>query len=282
VRRNADRAAQGYLAAASLEQEVGRRMLERLEYVKLTPKRILDAGSGPSPQAGALKKRYRDARIVALDHSLAMLRQVEAPGLLRRLAGGARTLAVCADFVRLPLAARSFSLVWSNMALHWGASPQAALAEFHRVLEVEGLLMFSTVGPDTLKELRTAFAGRGGAPHVHSFIDMHDLGDMLVAAGFAAPVMDTETITLTYPGVDALTADLRSTGQACALEGRSRGLLGPRCWKSVCGALESTKREGRLAATVEVVYGHAWKAAPRRTPEGHAVVNFGNDRHLRN
>ena len=257
-------------------------MLERLEYVKLSPKRILDAGSGPSPQAGAFAKRYREANVLALDHSLAMLRQVESPGLLRRLAGRARTSAVCADFVRLPIAARSFSLVWSNMALHWGASPQAALAEFHRVLEVEGLLMFSTVGPDTLKELRSAFSGRDGAPHVHSFVDMHDLGDMLVAAGFAAPVMDTETITLTYPDVDAMTADLRATGQACALEGRSRGLLGPRRWKAVRGALEKTRREGRLPATVEVVYGHAWKAAPRRTPDGHAVVNFESDPRLRN
>ena len=158
MRRNADRAAQGYLEAATLEQEVGRRMLERLEYVKLAPKRILDAGSGPSPQSSALTQRYRDATLVPLDHSLQMLRQVEPPGLLRRLAGRARTVALCADFGRLPLAARSFSLVWSNMALHWGASPQAALAEFHRVLEVEGLLMFSTVGPDTLKELRSAFS----------------------------------------------------------------------------------------------------------------------------
>ncbi len=257
-------------------------MLERLEYVKLAPKRILDAGSGPSPQSSALAQRYRDATLVPLDHSLQMLRQVESPGLLRRLTGRARTSAVCADFVRLPIAARSFSLVWSNMALHWGASPQAALAEFHRVLEVEGLLMFSTVGPDTLKELRSAFSGRGPAPHVHSFIDMHDLGDMLVASGFAAPVMDTEKITLTYPDVDAMTADLRATGQACALAGRARGLLGPRRWQSVREVLETTRREGRLAATVEVVYGHAWKAAPRRTHDGHAVVNFGSDTRLRN
>jgi malonyl-CoA O-methyltransferase len=202
--------------------------------------------------------------------------------LFGRLAGKARTQAVCADFLRLPIASRSISLVWSNMALHWGASPQAALAEFHRVLEVEGLLMFSTVGPDTLKEMRNAFAATGGAPHVHSFVDMHDLGDMLVAAGFAAPVMDTEAITLTYAGVDAMVADLRATGQACALDARSRGLLGARRWKSVIEALEKNRRDGRLPATVEVVYGHAWKAAPRRTPEGHAVVNFGSDNRLRN
>jgi malonyl-CoA O-methyltransferase len=250
--------------------------------VKLSPARILDAGSGPAPQAGALKQRYRGAQVVALDISPEMLRRIESPGLFGRLAGKTRTAAVCADIVRMPLASRAFSLVWSNMALHWAASPQAALGEFHRVLEVEGLLMFSTPGPDTLKELRSAFSAPGAAPHVHSFIDMHDLGDMLVAAGFSAPVMDTETVTLTYSGVEAMTDDLRASGQACALELRARGLLGRARWQAVRGALEATKREGRLAATVEVVYGHAWKGAPRRTPEGHAVVNFGSEPRLRN
>lgn len=282
MRRNADRAAAGYLAAARLEQEVGERMLERLDYVKLAPARILDAGSGPSPQAERLMQRYRGAQLVGLDVSLQMLRGITRPGLLERLRGRAGATAVCADLCRLPLAARGFSLVWSNMALHWGTDPQAALGEFHRVLEVDGLLMFSTLGPDTLKELRSAFAAQAGPPHVHSFIDMHDLGDMLVAAGFAAPVMDTETITLTYPGIDAMTADLRATGQTCALAGRSRGLYGPRNWAAVRARLAQNIRDTRLPATIEVVYGHAWKPAPRRTPEGHAIVNLGIDKRLRN
>ena len=142
------------------------------------------------------------------------------------------------------------------------------------MLEVEGLLMFSTIGPDTLKELRSAFPPTEGAPHVHGFVDMHDLGDMLVAAGFAAPVMDTETITLTYPTVDAMLADLRRSGQACALAGRSRGLLGRARWAAARKALEGCIRDGRLPATIEVVYGHAWKPVPRRTREGHAIVNL--------
>lgn len=274
ARRNADAAAAGYLDAAKLEQEVGARMLERLDYVKLRPRRILDAGSGPSPQAAQLAQRYRGTQIVALDFSLPMLRQSKPAGLLRRLTGRDRRLAVCADMARLPLVSGSFSLAWSNMALHWVADPPVALREFHRVLEIDGLLMFSTVGPDTLRELRSAFSRASAPAHVHSFIDMHDLGDMLVAAGFAAPVMDTETVTLTYPGVDAMTADLRATGQTCALASRSRGLFGVRSWRQVRASLEQCVRDGRLPATIEVVYGHAWKAAPRRTSEGHAIVKL--------
>lgn len=249
-------------------------MLERLDYVKLAPKRILDAGSGPAPQAASLLKRYRGAMLVALDFSLPMLHALPGRGWLHRLAGRAAPVPVCADLGRMPLAPRSCSLVWSNMALHWAADPQRAIEEFHRVLEVEGLLMFSTIGPDTLKELRSAFPPTEGAPHVHGFVDMHDLGDMLVAAGFAAPVMDTETITLTYPTVDAMLADLRRSGQACALAGRSRGLLGRARWAAARKALEGGIRDGRLPATIEVVYGHAWKPVPRRTREGHAIVNL--------
>lgn len=253
-------------------------MLERLDYVKLAPKRILDAGSGPSPQADALFKRYRGTGLVALDFSVPMLRARKRPGWLGRLAGAPAAVPVCADFGRLPLASRSFSMVWSNMALHWAADPQRAIVEFHRVLEVEGLLMFSTLGPDTLKELRAAFPSGGGAPHVHGFIDMHDLGDMLVAAGFAAPVMDTETVTLTYPSVEAMVADLRGTGQTCALAGRGRGWVGKGRWTQARQALEGGRREGRLSATVEVVYGHAWKPEPRRTVDGHAIVDLGSIR----
>jgi malonyl-CoA O-methyltransferase len=256
-------------------------MLERLDYVRLSPARILDAGSGPSPQSRPLAKRFPGAQLIALDVSLEMLRAVDPPGFLERLSGRKGAYRVCADMDRLPISSRSVSLAWSNMALHWSADPGTAIGELHRVLEVEGLLMFSTLGPDTLKELRSAFSGFSGPPHVHSFIDMHDIGDMLVAAGFAAPVMDTETITLTYASFAALASDLRSTGQACALAGRSRGLFGPRRWKAVRESLDKFMREGRLPATVEVVYGHAWKAAPRKTPEGHAIVNLGSDTRLR-
>jgi len=278
VRRNFEAAAQTYAGAARLEHEVGARMLERLDYVKLSPRRILDAGAGSAPQFAQLARRYPHAQRFALDLARPMLARLEARGLagrmFDRLRGRRAAMGVCADFTRMPLAAATCGLIWSNMALHWAADAPAAIAEFHRVLEVEGLLMFSTLGPDTLKELRAAVAGADAKPRVHGFVDMHDLGDMLVATGFSAPVMDTETITLTYADPGALLADLRATGQTCALAGRPRGLLGPRRWRHVFEALRAQMRAGRLAVSIEVVYGHAWKPAPRYSPEGHAIVRL--------
>ena len=237
-------------------------MLERLDYVRIAPARILDAGSGPAPQAAALGKRYPGAQLLAVDFSLPMLRQARAAGWLARLRGERRPAAICASIGRLPFAAGSVQLLWSNMALHWVQDPRAALAEFHRVLAPEGLLMFSTLGPDTLKELR-ASAGEG---RVHSFADMHDLGDWLVAAGFAAPVMDAERLTLAYRGVPALLADLRASGQSNARADRTRGLA-PR---GLRGALE---RAG-TSVSIEVVYGHAWKGTPRKSADGRSIVQF--------
>ena len=250
-------------------------MLERLDYVKLAPLRVLDAGSGPQREARRLARRYRAADVLALDFARGMLRAGRPRfGFLVRNA----PKPVCADFARLPLAAASVDLVWSNMSLHWVADPLAALREFHRVLAVDGLLMFSTLGPDTLAELRAA----AGAARVHSFADMHDLGDMLVAAGFAEPVMDMERVTLVYADGAALLADLRASGQTCALAGRAgekrRGLAGRGFLASLHARLAAQLREGRLPVSYEVLYGHAWRAPARRGPtqteDGRAIVQF--------
>ena len=262
ARRRFDRAAASYLGAARLELEVGTRMLERLDYVRLAPARVLDAGSGPAPQAAALARRYPGAQLVALDFSLPMLARARAArGWLARLRGRG-PLAVCAALERLPLAAASVELVWSNMALHWAADAQAALAELGRVLAPGGLLMFSALGPDTLKELRAA----AGAARVHRFADMHDLGDALVAAGFAAPVMDMEMLTLAYSGPRGLVADLRASGQTLARRDRARGLA-PR-------ALRAALAAAGASASIEVIYGHAWKGVPRHLPDGRSIVHF--------
>jgi malonyl-CoA O-methyltransferase len=262
ARRRFDRAAPGYLRAARLELEVGARMLERLDYVKLDPVRILDAGSGPAPQADALARRYPRAQLLALDFSLPMLAQARrARGLLARLAGRA-PLALAGRLERLPLAAGSVGLAWSNMALHWAADARAALAELERVLAPEGLLMFSTLGPDTLRELRAA----AGAARVHRFNDMHDIGDALVAAGFSAPVMDMEMLTLRYADGRGLAADLRATGQTLARADRARGLAG----KGVRAALEAAG----ASASIEVISGHAWKGARRKAADGRSIVHF--------
>ncbi len=272
ARRRFERAARTYSRASRLEAEVGERMLERLDYVKLAPRRVLDAGSGPGRDARALAKRYPQARVIALDFSHRMLRQED--GFLSRLFARNEKHSLCANFERLPLAGESVDLVWSNMALHWAVDPLAAFREFHRVLAVEGLLMFSTLGPDTLGGLRTA----AGAARVHAFADMHDLGDMLVAAGFSEPVMDMERLTLLYADGAALLADLRASGQTGALTGRARGLAGRRFFAALREKLEAQRRDGKLPVGYEVVYGHAWKAAPRRgsrqTADGRNIVQF--------
>ena len=243
ARRAFERAARSYTGASRIEAEVAARMLARLDYVRLEPRRILDAGSGPARDVAALERRYRGAELVALDFARAMLPR--AGRVARWLGRG--TLAICADLNRLPLAPQSVQLVWCNMALHWLHEPLAALREVERVLSPGGLLMFSTLGPDTLKELRAA----AGATRVHEFIDMHDVGDMLVAAGFAAPVMDMEMLRIEYASGERLLEDLRSSGQTNARPDRPRGLAGR-------GFLAEF-RGRKVSASYEVVYGHAWK-----------------------
>ena len=163
---------------------------------------------------------------------------------------------VCGDLEQLPIAAGALDLVWCNMALHWLSDPLPALREFARVLAPEGLVMFSTLGPDSLKELRAT----AGAARVHAFIDMHDLGDMLVAAGFSAPVMDMEMIELVYAQGASVVEDLRGSGQTSARADRQRGLTGR-------GFGERLRAGLAPRATFEVVYGHAWKAGKEKRPE---------------
>jgi malonyl-CoA O-methyltransferase len=278
VLRNASRAARGYDGAAVLAREVARRMGERLDLVTLQPARILDIGCGTGADLRLLAERYPQAERIGCDFSLAMLREAgeELPWFKRLLPGGRarEAMRVCGEAGRLPFADGSISLAWSNLMLHWLVDPLPAMREMQRVLAVDGLLMFTAFGPDTLKELRRCFAQADPLPHVHRFIDMHDLGDALVKAGFSEPVMDMETLTLTYDGIDALLRDLRVSGAQCALAGRRRGLSGKTLWSRVHAAYEMHRRDGRLPATFEVVYGHAWKPAPRSTADGRTIVQF--------
>jgi len=281
ARLSFEHAAASYDAAAVLQNEVCKRMLARLDYIKIDPLVVLDAGSGTGNALGGLLARYPQARVIALDLALAMARRARArrpwwKGLFD--SGGARLTAVCGDLERLPLATGRAGMIWSNLALQWMVDPKLAFAEMHRVLAPGGLLLFSSFGPDTLKELRTAFHGIDGHTHVHRFIDMHDVGDMLVASGFADPVMDMEVVTLTYAGVRELMRDLKAIGARNMTHGRPAGLSGKAWLARMERNYESLRRDGRLPATFEVVYGHAWKPAPRTSPTGHPVIDIKSAR----
>lgn len=276
VRRSFARAAPTYDEVAVLQREVGSRMLARLDYVRIEPQRVLDLGCGTGASLTALHERYPRALLVGADLSEAMLRTSKAQrSRLRWLLPFLRapeTPLLAADAAFLPLPPKSIGLLWSNLMLHWLDDPLAAFREAHRLLDIGGLLMFSTFGPDTLKELRASF--NDGQVHTQRFTDMHDYGDMLLDCGFSDPVMDAEVLTMTYANLDALLADLRLSGSTCAMRARRRSLAGRASWTAARAAYARLARDGRLPATVEVVYGHAWKAPARKTPDGHAIVRF--------
>lgn len=281
ARRFAQRAALRYAHRLDpVAREIESRMAERLALVRLEPHRILDAASGRGTSADALRRRFPEAQLIALDYAAAALPRPAEDGSLWRRArrllrtDATRSVAVCADLVALPIATASCQMVWANLALGAEHDPMPVFREWHRVLAVGGLLMLSTYGPDTLRELRAAFALVDDAPHVHGFIDMHDLGDMLVAAGFAEPVMDMETLTLTYASVRQLMDDLRETGQLNALADRRRTLSGRARRQALIDHCERSRQNDRFAASVEIVYGLAWKPAPRAVAEGASVIHF--------
>jgi malonyl-CoA O-methyltransferase len=274
VRRSFERAARTYDRNSVLQCEVGLRLMRHLDPMRLEPRRVLDLGSGTGMFLPKLRERFPRAQLTALDIARPMLEMAarRSSWLQRKVLRRAPGL-VCGDAERLPIASGALQLVFSNLALQW-CDPARVFAEAARVLEPGGLFLFSTFGPDTLKELRAAFAAADGRAHVNTFVDMHDLGDMLVHAGLADPVMDMDVITLEYSCVEKVARDLKAIGARNALPGRPRGLSGRELWRKMIAAYEQHRRDGVLPATYEVVYGHAWKVPPRKAPDGRSVVEF--------
>lgn len=273
VRRAFDRASDDYSAHAIVQAEIRSRLIERLDLVKLQPARVLDLGAASGGSTRQLKQRYPRARVIALDLSHRMLvRAARAQSFLRRFDR------LVADAERLPLRDASVGLVFSNLMLAWCNDVDGVFRETARTLATDGLFMFTTLGPDTLREVRDAFGPNDGYPHVHRFIDMHDLGDALMRTGFAEPVMDTERLVVTYRTPSALFDELRRTGAVNAACGRSRGLLGRGRFRDAEKRLESLRTNGAIPVTVEVIYGHAWKGTPRatRSTNGEVLVPFGS------
>ena len=285
LRLQFDRRAARFEQADFMLREVERRALDRLDYIKLQPNDLLDVGCGLGAGAAALAARYPQAAVMAVDASPAMAARCGARigrragvvaqitrllGAAARGAGARSAYAVAADGQALPLANAQFDLVWSNLALHWFVDPLAALAEWRRVLRPQALLMFTAFGVDTLRELRAAGA------QTMAFHDMHDIGDALVEAGFAEPVMDMEMLTLTYPTPERLLADVRALGGNARAD-RRRGLAGRAFLAAAHAALDARRDsapDGTLALSFEVIYGHAWVPKPSRLPPGYAPIGI--------
>ncbi len=265
-----------------LQREVAKRMVERLATIRIDASTVLDAGCGAGADTAMLRARFGDATICGVDfvgERVARAHRREAPtGLRRWFARERGALHATADFGALPFAAKRFDAVWSNLALHWSAAPHRVLPEWHRVLRTGGLVAFSVFGPDTLSEVTAAFDGADHRRHVLPFTDMHDYGDMLVAAGFTAPVVDTEYLTLTYADATSLWREVRALG-GNALVDRRRGLGGRGFGDRVRAGLDRQRTsDGRYALTFELVYAHAWKPVPRTTSSGDAIVQMPRPR----
>lgn len=259
-----NRAASRYDEVAVLQKEVGQRLLERLEYMRIEPQVIVDVGAGTGLCSLPLNKRYKKSQVIALDIAPAMLVQARKKlGWLEKTFSNKLGF-VCGDADTLPLQDQSVDMIFSNLTLQWCGDLEQTFSEFRRVLKSNGLLMFTTLGPDTLKELRHSWQAVDTNVHVHDFTDMHDVGDALVRAKLADPVMDMETITMTYKETRTLLQDLKTLGAHNAAHSRSKGLTGKKQLKTMLDAYEHFRNDGVLPATYEVIYGHAWSTDMNR------------------
>jgi len=257
-------AARPLSASAWLHEEVARRMQERLDVIRLQPQAWADwePWRGGLQAHRALRGRYAQAPVWLVAQQVAeaaRVRAATAPAWWQP----SRWTGPAVQLGKPPEA--GVQMVWANMLLHQVADPQALIAQWHRALAVDGFLMFSCLGPDSLRELRALHSAMGWPAPAHEFTDMHDWGDMLVQAGFAEPVMDMERITLTYETPERLLQELRELGRNLHA-GRFVGLRGrgwQRQWLQALAGQGARGPDGRLKLTFEVVYGHALKPAPR-------------------
>jgi malonyl-CoA O-methyltransferase len=253
-----------YEKAAKVQHEIGSRLLERLQYLKIDPKYILDLGCGPGTFSRELALLYPKARIVGLDLASAML------GMARKKQSWrCKWSLVAADMNHLPFATGLFDLVFANQVIHWGNSLDSVLRELNRVMKVNGCFMFTTLGPDTFKELKTCWAGANSHAHINEFADMHDIGDLLLSEYFVDPVMDMEELIVHYESVAHLVKALKNQGVKNINPARNRGLTGRASWREFENNYQQIRTDnGKYPLGYEVVYGHAWKSERQKTSTG--------------
>ncbi len=285
IRAAFEASADRYDAVAVVQREVGSRLLERLDVLKMVPTSILDLGSGTGQCTRALSQRYPEARIVAIDLAEAMVSHTR-----RRFSWWQRRRKkhafVSGDAENLPFADNSFDMLFSNLTVQWCNDLEQTFREFRRVLKPGGVLFYTTLGPDTLQELRASWAVVDERVHVNAFLDLHDVGDAMLHAGLAEPVMDMEHITLTYRDGMTLMRDLKELGAHNINPGRHSGLTGRGKLRAVLDAYEQFRnRDKVLPATYEVIYGHAWRAEQERDPQpahdGEVVISLEHFRSRR-
>lgn len=269
-RPDKDKVAQSFAAAALqyddvavLQRQTADELLDRLSLMKIQPQKILDLGAGTGRNLALLHQRYPDAQLIAMDIAPGMLKQAQKRfrhdlGFKRWLPKNKALQAITGDAEELPLADNSVDLVFANLALQW-CDPKQSFKEIQRVLKADGLLMFTSLGPDTLTELRQAWAAVDDYPHVNVFYDMHDVGDAMTASGLTDCVLDVEPYTLTYKTAMSMMRDLKILGAHNVNQGRRRGLTGKNVMQNVITAYEQFRRDGLLPASYEVVFGHGWK-----------------------
>ncbi len=275
VRRNFGRAASTYEHHDALQREVQTLLLDRLGFYLETPERVIDVGAGTGRGTALLRKRYPKAQVVAMDLALPMLRAAKKHSSWLK-----PFQRVCAEATSLPLPDHSVDVLHSNLCFQWIDDLPALFGECVRVLKPGGLLVFSTFGPDTLKELRAAWAEADQQPHVSRFLDMHDLGDAMINAGLRDPVLDVDRYTLTYSEPRMLLKELQGLGATNADRERERHLLGKRHYQRMLAAYETMRENGRIPATWEVVTAHAWGPPPgqsRRMKGGGEIASFSID-----
>lgn len=253
-----------YEHAAKVQHEIGLRLFERLQYLKMAPKRILDLGCGPGTFSRELAVLYPKAQIIGLDLAHGMLVEAKKKHRWRR-----KWPLVTADMSHMPFASGLFDLVFANQVIHWGDSLPHVFREINRVMKANGCLMFTTLGPDTFKELKLAWSGANQFAHVNEFADMHDIGDHLMAEHFLEPVVDMELLSVHYATLSDLVGALKSQGVKNINPGRNHGLTGLRSWKKFEQNYSDLQTaSGKYPLTYEVVYGHAWKGEQRKTDRG--------------
>jgi malonyl-CoA O-methyltransferase len=266
IRRRFDRAARDFDTADFVHAVTREGLLTRLEPLLLQPTTILDLGSATGATGRLLRQRFKRAYVVSLDLSRAMLTMARG-----NRGWFSRSSFAQGDAQRLPFADSTFDLIVSNQLLPWTPEPQAVFDQVSRTLKKGGVFAFATLGPDSLRELERAWSAVDDLPHVNRFPDMHDIGDGLVRAGLADPVLDVDRLGVSYDDPDKLFADLTRAGGRNTLAARSRGLVGKGHFQAMVDALSASRADGRILLDLELVYGHCWGSGPKKDPGNYEI-----------